>query len=167
MKYHKNTQRRRPVSRTKVIELLNRLLADQRFSLVDYLNDARPWTHRGNEALLEALHQIVEHHQHYAQRLADAIADRDGLVNSGTYPMSFTSLNDLALDYLLGRLIENQRRNIQLHERCVAELREDPQASSLASEVLGSDRAQLEMLMEFVPTNEAVPGSVETQPLVA
>ena len=155
------------MSQTQVIEILNRLLADQRFSLVNYLDDAQPWTHRGNEALLEAIHQMVEHHEQYAQRLANAIADRDGLVNSGTYPMSFPSLNDLALDYLLGRLIENQRRNIQLHERCVAELREDPQASRLAGELLGSDRAQLEMLMEFVPTHEAVYGSGETQPLVA
>lgn len=155
------------MSRTKVIEVLNRLLADQRFSLINYLNDARPWTHRGNEALLEAMHQIVEHHEYYAQRLADAIAERDGIVNSGTFPMSFPSLNDLALDYLLGRLLEDQRSNIRAHESCVAELRDDPQASSLASEVLGSDRAQLELLMEFVPANETDPNSGATQPLVA
>ena len=155
------------MSQTQVIEILNRLLADQCFSLVDYLDDARAWTHHGNEGLQKALHEIVEHHEHYAQRLAEAIAQRDGLINSSTFPMSFTSLNDLALDYLLGRLIEHQRRNIQIHERCVTELREDLQAQDLASEVLGGERAQLETLMDFLPEAETAPRGGTAHPLVA
>ena len=71
--------------------------------------------------------------------------------------MAFMSLNDLALDYLLTRLIEHQQRDIQAIEQCVAELVEDPLAWSLASEVLGSERAHLDTLKEFLPQTEPVP----------
>lgn len=139
------------MSRPNVIDALNRLLAAQRFSLANYVNEAPAWTHPGNEALSEATRSIVNDHEHYSQRLADAIDDRHGGVNAGTFPMRFMSLNDLSLDYLLAILIENQQRNILVNERCVAKLVEDPQAWSLATEVLGSARAHLDVLKQFAP----------------
>lgn len=150
-----------------VIGALNRLMGNQCYSLVDYLNEAPPWTHPGNEALVEAARGIVADHEHYAQRLAEAIEDRDGCLASGSFPMTFLSLNDLALDYLLVRLIENQRSNIQAAEQCVAELVEDPQAWSLAGEVLGSERAHLDILKEFLPHTELVLDGDEIRSLAA
>ena len=145
------------MSQSKVIDVLNRLLANQCCSLVDYLSEAPPWTHSGNEPLVEGIRGILHDHEHYAQRLAEAIDERRGRVDPGTFPMAFMSLNYLALDYLLTRLIENQQRDIQATEQCVAELVEDSLACSLASEVLGSERAHLDILKEFLPQNEPVP----------
>lgn len=142
---------------SEVIDVLNRLLATQCSSLVDYLSEAPPWMHSGNEPLVEGMRGIVRDHQHYAQQLAEAIDERRGSVDSGTFPMAFMSLNYLALDYLLTRLIEYQERDIQATEQCVAEMVEDPLARSLASEVLGSERAHLDILKEFLPQNEPVP----------
>ena len=81
--------------------------------------------------------------------------------------MRFMSLNDLSLDYLLAKLIENQQRNILINERCVAKLVEDPQAWSLATEVLGSARAHLDFLKEFLPQGEPVSCADENYSLVA
>jgi hypothetical protein len=142
------------MSQQTVIEALNRLIANQCYSLVNYLSEAPPWTRPGNEELMEATRDIVQGHEHYVQRLADAIEDRRGVLEVGRFPMRFLSLNDLALDYLLVRLIEDQRSNIQVAEQCTAELVEDPQAWSLASEVLGSERAHLDILKEFLPPTE-------------
>jgi hypothetical protein len=60
--------------------------------------------------------------------------------------MKFTSLNDLALDYLFARLLENQEHDVQATEQCAAELVEDPPAWSLTREVLRSERAHLDIL---------------------
>ena len=155
------------MSQPKVIGVLNRLLANQCFSLVDYLSEAPPWTRSGNEPLVEGIRGIVHDHEHYAQRLAEAIDDRDGLVDSGSFPITFMSLNDLALDYLLARLIENQQRDIQATEQCVAELVEDPLAWSLASEVLGSEQTHLDILKEFLPQTEPVLNDDQIHPQAA
>lgn len=145
------------MSQPQVIDVLNRLLANQCFSLVDYLGEAPPWTHSDNEPLVAVIRGILHDHEHYAQRLAEAIDERNGRVHSGTFPMAFMSLNYLALDYLLIRLIENQHRDIQTIEQRVAELVEDPLAWSLASEVLGSERAHLDILGEYLPRNKPIP----------
>jgi hypothetical protein len=149
------------MSQQTVIGALNRLLAHQCYSLVNYLSEAPPWTHPGNEELVEAIRNIGVDHEPYAQRLADAIEDRNGCLASGSFPMTFLSLNDLALDHLLVRLIENQQSNIQAAEQCMAELVEDPQAWSLASEVLGSERAHLDIMKEFLPHTKPVPNRNE------
>ena len=155
------------MSRSKVVDALNRLLANQCCSLVNYLSEARPWTHPGNEVLVEETRSIVADHEHYSQRLAEAIEDRDGNVNSGCFPMTFTSLNDLALDYLLVRLIEDQQINIQAAEQCMAELVEDPPAWSLASEVVGNERAHLDIMKEFLPHTAPVPNGDENRSCAA
>ena len=144
------------MSQQTVIGALNRLMANQCHSLVDYFSEAPPWTHPGNEKLLEATRRIVADHEHHSQLLAGAIEDRDGCLASGSFPMTFLSLNDLALDYLLVRLIENERSNIQAAEQCVAELVEDPQTWRLACEVLGSEWAHLDILKKFLPHTEPV-----------
>ena len=154
------------MSHQTVIGALNHLLASQCYSLVDYLSEAPPWTHPGNEALVEAARGIVADHERYAQRLADAIEDRRG-VESGRFPMRFLSLNDLALDYLLSALIEDQWGNIEAAEQCIAELVEDRQAWSLANEVLGSERAHLDILKEFLPHTKPVSNGDEIRSLAA
>ena len=75
--------------------------------------------------------------------------------------MRFLSLNNLALDYLLAGMIENEQRNIETNEQRVVELVEDPQAWSLASEVLGSERARLDIMKEFLPHTKPVPNRNE------
>lgn len=145
------------MSLPNVVDALNRLLAIQCCSLVNYLSEARPWTHPGNEILSEAMRSIVANHEHCSQRLAKAIEDRDGNVNSSSFPMTFTSLNDLALDYLLVMLTKDQQSNAQAAEQCMAELVEDPQAWSLAGEVVGNERAHLDIMKEFLPHTAPVP----------
>jgi hypothetical protein len=145
------------MSRPKVIGVLNRLLANVSFSLIDYLSESSPWTHTGNEPLVEALRVIVVDHDYHARRLAEAIEERDGCIDSSTFPTKFTSLNDLALDYLFARVLENQEHHIQATEQCVAELVEDPPAWGLASEVLRSERAHLDILRAIVVVDAAGP----------
>ena len=138
------------LSHEQMIGDLNRLLVTQRCSLVSYLSKALFWTHRGNEALVKAIRGISNDQKHYAHRLTEAIGERDGRVESTSFPIAFTSLNDLALDYLLTKLIEYQRRNIQVIQQCAAEPTKDMPARSLGDEILSSAREHLEILKSFL-----------------
>lgn len=145
------------MSTHKVVATLNRLLANHRFSMVNYVCQTSSWTHPGNEALSEAIRGIADDHEHYSRRLSELIAERDGSVEPGSFPMAFMSLNDLSLDYLLTRIIADQRQDIQEIEKFVADLTEDAQARDLASEILGSERAHVDILNEFLPQTNSVP----------
>jgi bacterioferritin (cytochrome b1) len=134
----------------QMIVHLNRLLVTQRCSLVGYLSKALFWTHQGNEALVKAIRGITDDQEHYADRLTEAIEERNGRVESTIFPMAFMSLNDLALDYRLTRLIEYQRRDIQVIQQCAAEPSKDTLARSLGDEILRSSREHLEILKSFL-----------------
>ena len=53
------------MSEQTVIGALNRLLANECYSLVNYLSKAPPWTHSGNEELVSATRNSLADHEHY------------------------------------------------------------------------------------------------------
>ena len=130
--------------------ILNRLLEVVHRSLPMYFADVPSWTGLGAEPALETLSEIVRDQKSLSQQLATLILDSHCRVEVGEYPMEFTGLHDCALDYLIGRMIEYQKRDIRLIERYVEELGPDARAKALADEVLGTARGHLESLEELV-----------------
>ena len=130
--------------------ILNRLLVVVYRSLPMYFADVPPWSAPGSERAFETLSEIVREQKSLSQRLANFILDRHCRVEMGEYPMEFTGLHDCALDYLIGRMIAYQKRDIRLIERCVEELGPDARAKALADEALGAARGHLESLEELV-----------------
>jgi hypothetical protein len=133
----------------QIIELLNRLLAIHTTSFPTYLVCTGPWTRRGDEAASLALSQIVADQQATADRVVQMITDLGGSVASSSYPMLFTDLHDLALEFLLQRLIDYQQHDITSIDACVAELANEPLARALAEESLGAAKGHLESLEEL------------------
>lgn len=133
----------------QVTDILNRLLAIHTSSFPTYLVCTGPWTHRGDEAASETLSQIVADEQNTADRVVQMITDLGGSVASSTYPMLFTDLHDLALEFLLQRLVEYQQQDIVSIESCAADLADAPLARALAEEALGAAKGHLESLEEL------------------
>jgi hypothetical protein len=131
------------------IDVLNRLLATLHRSLPMYLNDATPWTHPGDEQAAQTLQRIVDDQRRDINRLAELIIERSGRIDPGQWPMEYTDLNFLSLDYLLRELVRHQQQDIAQIERCVSLLSQDRVARELAEEILGSEKAHLEMLEEL------------------
>jgi len=150
------------MSQRNVIGALNRILANECHSLVDYLGEAPPWSHAGNEDLLELICEIQTDHGQYAQDLVDAIVDRDGCPVFGSYPTPYLSLNDLALDYLLPHVVRDQRYSIQVTEQCIPEMIEDSHAEKLARKLKESQRIHLKMLRRFLPKPHVIPNGHES-----
>jgi hypothetical protein len=131
------------------IDVLNRMLAILYRSLPMYLNQVSPWMHAGNERAKAVLDQIVADHERDCRRLVEFIIDQRGTIDLGDFPMEYTDLHFLSLEFLTQELVRHQRLDIAGIENCVAWLAKDLYARALAEEILGSERAHLEMLDEL------------------
>lgn len=132
------------------IDVLNRLLQIVYRSLPVYLQGTRPWVKQGDEKALEQLAQIAADHRYYAQRIADAVQQAGACFDPGQFPVGFTGLHDVSVDFLVKRVTELQKRDLHCIEQCAASLAGSPRLRALAEEVLGNARGHLEMLQEVM-----------------
>lgn len=135
-----------------VVDLLNELFRTVYRSLPMYLKSAPPWSDPAHQAAREALDNIICDQQQTSQRIGEAILDRDGAVIPGDFPMVYTGINDVSIDYLLAHLFQQQHELVSDIEAIVAQLQQTPDgdARELAEETLGSERAHLETLESLI-----------------
>ncbi len=146
-------------NRNDTIQILNRLVPIHSRSLPMYLSNTRPWTTRRDGAARQTLSQIASDQKATVDRLAETILDYGGIVELGAYPMRFTSMHDLSMEYLLGELIRRQREDIAAIDQCVRQLGHDTLAKSLAEEALREAKGHLEALEERTTDRTRVSGS--------
>jgi hypothetical protein len=138
--------RRASVVKPDANVVLNRLLRILCRSLPMYLRDARPWTGAPRQPAEAALDRLVTDQQGLARRVAQAILDQGGQPDPGPFPLAFAGMNDTSIDFLLQRVIEQQRRDLPVMERCIADLFGWPDLRALAEEALGNAQAHLDIL---------------------
>lgn len=138
--------------------VLNRLRVIHNRSLPTYLSSAVPWSRAGGEAASETLAQIAEDHKTMVDRLGQLILENGGVTEPGSFPLEFTSLHYLSLDFLMGKLIETQQELIREIEDCVQQLHLSPSSQAVAQEALGEAKGHLESLKELA-ADAAVPDS--------
>ena len=129
--------------------ILNRLLILHHRSLPVYLNQATPWLHRNSAAAQEALKTISADHEAVADRFAEMILAGGGVPAFGEFPLRYTALHDLALDYLVTRMIEYEKLLVQRITECADLLRMNPAAQAVVLESLGAAKAHLQSLEEI------------------
>jgi hypothetical protein len=130
-------------------DILNRLLVLHMRSLPMYLGYAPPYQLYQNAKAKTVLDQIVDDQKRTIDRLGKMILDNNGTVDYGEFPMSFTSLHDLSLPYLLKILIERQQRSITACEKLADSLSMAPYAQAAAREIVGEAKGHLENLQEL------------------
>ena len=130
-------------------EILNRLLVLHERSLPMYLSFAPPADLARNSKARAVLDQIVADQKRTIDRLATIILESNGVIEHGEFPMSFTSLHDLSLEYLLKLLIERQGKTIAACERLADALNMAPYAQAAAREAVGEAKGHVENLQEL------------------
>ena len=135
---------------SEVTGVLNRLLQILCRSLPCYLDDAGPWTCHDDQRAQTALDNLVADQRMLAHHVAQEIVEQGGRPDTGGFPMNFTAINDVAMDYLVGELIEHGRRDVAAIKQCVADLKEMPTARLLAEEALGNAQGHLEIMEEVM-----------------
>lgn len=137
--------------------VLNRLLVIIYRSLPIYLADAVPWMHPGDERAKHVLNHIVADYHTYVSRITEMLLASRQRFSFGEYPMAFTDTHDLSLDYLIKEMIDYQKQDVAAIEKCVADLKADATARTLAEELLGNARGHLESLEELLKQPAAAP----------
>jgi hypothetical protein len=132
----------------QAIQPLNELLRTLCRSLPAYLADAKPWTQAEDRQLRAALDRLVADQQRYARRVTEAIVAYGGRPDPGRFAMQLTGKNDLSLEFLCPVVIDRQKRDIAVIERCAAELEDVPALHSLAEEILGNAKGHLDILKD-------------------
>ena len=112
-----------------------------------YFTSAPPHRQLGTEKAWETLQHIIADQKLMIDKIADQVESLDGTPNRGEFPMEFTAMHDLGMEYLLERALERQQNEISTIER-LSELATDESAKALCQEALGAAKAHAESLEE-------------------
>ncbi len=133
--------------------LLQRVLRREGLALLQYVREAFPWTRAGEDKALAELRDVIEEDR---QALADLgrflTRRRVPLPYIGSYPAEFTTVNFTSLDYLLPRLVEEQRREVGTLEAEVPAAT-DPEARAQLVRLLDLKRRHLGVLERLAAEN--------------
>jgi hypothetical protein len=137
------------------IEVLNRLYVLHHRSLAVYLHYAAPDRLASQPKARTVLAQMAADQTRTADKLATMILDTNGQVDPGEFPMSFTGLHDLSVDYLVKLLIDRQKKHIAACERLADMLTMAPYAQAAAREAVGEAKGHLDNLQELAAAPKA------------
>ena len=129
--------------------ILNSVIILHNRSLAVYLSDATPWMGKSGPEVAETLEAIAEDNRDIADKISRFVIENSGDVAAGEFPMTFTSLHDLSVDYLLTKLVQHQQEAVQFLQQAAARLELAPMAKALVDEALGAARAHYDSLKEL------------------
>jgi hypothetical protein len=131
--------------------ILEAMIRRESRSLLQYVGEAFPWVRSGTEEELTRLRQILREDSAAIAALARFLTRRRHTAPFlGPYPMAFTTLNFVSLDYLVPRLIDEQGQHIAALERDRAALT-DADAKAEVNRLLEVKRQHLQDLEALVP----------------
>ncbi|MFN0051885.1 MAG: hypothetical protein ACKV0T_06820 [Planctomycetales bacterium] len=134
--------------------ILNDLLIQVHRSLLQYTEECWPWTDLDQAAEHRAIQELAHQQRELVGRLARLLDQRQQTVDFGTYP-DWSGLHYVSLDFLLARLIDDERQLIAAIERGRSAFENDPPAATLAVELLASQRNTLKRLEELAAARKA------------
>lgn len=132
--------------------LLQNILCRESRSVLSYVAEAYPWTTSTEEKTWSDLQTLIAAERQATIGLGRFLVRRRiPLPYLPSYPVQFTTINFLALDFLLPRLIEYERQSIADLERDLADMK-DPSARAEVAELLDLKRRHLPQLEEMAST---------------
>lgn len=129
---------------------LNRLLALLGKSFPQYLQYSRPHIPLGRESVMDTIGSIVTDQKVLEDRISQMLIDAEVPIRTGEFPMEFTDMHDLGIDFLVNRAIGYQEQDIASIGWIADHLDEAPAAKALAEEALGMAKGHLEALQELL-----------------
>ncbi|MSR58733.1 MAG: hypothetical protein EXS05_13950 [Planctomycetaceae bacterium] len=127
---------------------LNDLLIQVYRSLLQYTVECWPWSDPDAEAEQEVISQMAAEQREVVANIAALLDHRQQTVDFGTYP-DWSELHFVSLDYLLGKLIDDEEQLNAAIERAQPGLKPDPQGSALAFDLLYGEQKHLARLREL------------------
>lgn len=138
----------RPMPDSPASSVLEQVVALLRRSFVQYLPYARPYYPQGCEGAQQTLVELAIDQEQMAERLTEYLVQEGIVPRVGSFPMEFTSLHDLSIDYLLTRAIEFQQRDLATLEKLSLHLDKAPTTKAMVDQAIGMTYGHLESLAE-------------------
>ena len=138
--------------------LLQDVLRRESLALLQYIRDAFPWTGLEEQEAWPRLRRVVEEDAHALAELAQFLARRRvPLPYIGMFPVDFTSINFVSLDYVVPLLLDEQRREAAALEADLPRV-SDPEAREQLQRLLDLKRRHLAVLkgLATAPSEPAV-----------
>ena len=136
-----------PLLNNDSLRLLQGIVRRESRSLLQYVHESFPWITAGETDALARMRALAEEEQVAAVELAATLAKRHQRLPPylGPYPMSFTSVNFVTLDYLVPLLIDYQKQGIADLERDLNRL-SDEELAARVQKILDMKKRHLETL---------------------
>lgn len=134
---------------------LNDLLVQAYRSLLQYTVECWPWSDPEAQAEQDLITQLAVGQRDVVGRMAELLDRRQQTVDFGTYP-DWSELHFVSLDFLLGKLIDDEQQLVAAIERAEPAIKPDPQASTLVFELLHGERQILAKLRELAARRNVV-----------
>jgi hypothetical protein len=130
--------------------LLQDILRRESRSVLMYVAEAYPWTtSTQGKALTSLQHLIAAEREAVAHLGRFLVRQHIPLPYLPSYPAHFTTINFLALDYILPRLLEHERGSLAALERDLHAMK-DPTARTEVEKLLTLERQHLTELEQLV-----------------
>ena len=130
-------------------KVLQDILCRESRSVLIYVAEAYPWTSSTEEKTLADVQQLIAEEREAVASLGRfLVRHRIPLPYLPPYPAHFTTINFLALDFLLPRLLEHERRSISDLERDLPAIK-DPAVHAEVEKLLTLKRRHLPRLEEL------------------
>ena len=136
----------RPLATTQ----LNQTLTLLQRSFVQYLRYARPYVPPGQSDRQELIDDVIADQDLLVQRIREKLQTQGVAPSQSQFPMEFTSLHDLAIDYLLQQAVNYQQRDLQTLREISESLDLASASRKLVDEAAGMAQAHLESLQEAI-----------------
>jgi hypothetical protein len=131
-------------------DTLNQLLHLLLRGLPAYVVEVNPWTQPGRQPLRKALANLAADRRLFANRTNQAILDRGASPDPGPFPLEYTGLNDVSMEYLTNEIIDSLHVDIEILQEFSAQLRDIPELHALSEEILGNTIGHAEILEKVV-----------------
>jgi len=125
--------------------ILQAVFRREQRTFLQYVHEAYPWTAFSDERLGK-LQQLIDEEQRSTVALASFLRrQRIDLLYSRSFPLAFTALHFVSLDFLLPHLIKHQQDAIAALEQDIAQLT-DPEPQEVVRGLIELKRRHLQEL---------------------
>ncbi len=129
--------------------VLNRVASRVYRSLMQYAMECWPWSDAAETPGIElpeekAVKQMAARQRDFVARIAAVLTERGEIVDLGNYP-DFSEMHYVSLDYLLGKLVDDEQRLISDLQAAQKALQGDS-AVGLVNELVAAEKDHFERL---------------------
>jgi hypothetical protein len=130
---------------------LHELIRSESRSMLQYVSESFPWAPDSDRGTRDAIVHFAKTEAVALGRILRRLAKSHiSMTQLGAYPLNYTTMNFVSVEYLLPRLVADQRARIHNMERIHASLPEG-EPKQLVAALLAVKKRHLEQLQAFAP----------------